>query len=179
MQTKKVSNKNTLKQGTIFSIKNIEFDSKDKSKKMNFQKIYPEVNLDKINYGIILSQSCDLVKKDGKPSLKTPYIMTALLEPIEKFIEQKYSKTIQDLTEEYVVRYEKYRIINKEALLKSIRKKCGDLFDNRETFYFFISLKERSPKMFYVNLVKSFPFKVMHYETFAKNARYELNTSYC
>ena len=171
MQVKKASNKDELKQGTIFSIKNIVFDSKDRKTKLQFQEIYPEVNIDKVDYGIILSQSCDLVRRSKKHLLKTPYITIALLEPIEKFIEQKFSKTIESLVEEYSMQHENYRIINKEKLLNKISDKCSKLFDNRETFYFFISieLKEELTKMFYVNLVKTFPFKVMHYETFAKN----------
>lgn len=180
MQVKKASNKNELKQGTIFSIKNIVFDSKDKKTKLQFQEIYPEVNTDKVDYGIILSQSCDLVRRGKKHLLKTPYITIALLEPIEKFIEQKFSKTIESLVEEHSVQHGNYRIINKEKLLNKISEKCSKLFDNRETFYFFISieLKKEQTKMFYVNLVKTFPFKVMHYETFAKSAQYELNTSF-
>ena len=169
-----------LKQGTIFSIKNIAFDSKDRKTKLQFQEIYPEVNIDNIDYGIILSQSCDLVRRNKNPLPKTPYITIALLEPIEKFIEQKFPKTIEKLVQEYSVQYENYRIINKEDLLSKISEKCSKLFDNRETFYFFISieLEKTLTKMFYVNLVKTFPFKAMHYETFAKNAKYELNTAF-
>ena len=161
MQVSKVSAKGELKQGAIFSIKNIAFDSKDRQTKLQFQKIYPEVNIDNVDYGVVLSQSCDLVRRNKNPLPKTPYITIALLEPIEKFIEQKFSKTIEKLVQEYSVQYENYRIINKEDLLRKISDKCSKLFDNRETFYFFISIEPE--KMFYVNLVKTFPFKSRSY----------------
>lgn len=126
------------------------------------------------------SSTGDLVRRNQNSLPKTPYITIALLEPIEKFIEQKFPKTIERLVQEYSVQYEKYRVINKEDLLRKISEKCSKLFDNRETFYFFISieLEKTLPKMFYVNLVKTFPFKAMHYKTFAKNAQYELRTAF-
>lgn len=176
MQIKKASSKNELKQGTIFSIKKISFDFKARDKKLKFRQIYPEVNIDSVDYGIILSQSCDLVRRGEKSLPKTPYITIALLEPIEKFIEQKFLKTIEKLVQEYSLQYENYRIINKEELVNKISEKYSKLFDNRETFYFFIPIE--LDQMFYVNLVKTLPFKAMHYETFAKNAKYELNTAF-
>ncbi len=159
MQTRSVSSKKTLKQGTIFSIKNIKFNSTDKKKKLKFNDIYPEVKLQNITYGIILSQSCDLVKRNKTPSLKTPYILTALLEPIEKFIEQKYSLQVNELLRKYSLSRNKYTFIDIENLKEHLHKNCQRLFGNRETFYFFVSLGTgKRQRMFYVNLVKCFPF---------------------
>ena len=179
MQTRSVSNKNSLKQGTIFSIKNIKFNSTDKKKKLKFNDIYPEVKLHNVTYGIILSQSCDLVKREKEPFLKTPYILTALLEPIEKFIEQKYSLQANELLGEHSLSYSKYIFIDTENIKKQLYKHCQRLFDNRETFYFFVSLGAGTKqRMFYVNLVKCFPFKIMHYDTFIQNAKYELKPDF-
>ena len=179
MQTRSVSNKRILKQGTIFSIKNIKFASTDKKKKLKFSDIYPEVKLQNITYGIILSQSCDLVRRDKAPFLKTPYILTALLEPIEKFIEQKYSLQIDELLNKYSLSHSKYTFIDMENLKKHLYRDCYRLFGNRETFYFFVSLGTgKKQRMFYVNLVKCFPFKIMHYDTFTQNAKYELKPDF-
>ena len=137
MQTRSISNKKTLKQGTIFSIKDIKFDSTDKKKKLKFNNIYPEVKLHNITYGIILSQSCDLVRQKKAPFLKTPYILIALLEPIEKFIEQKYSLQASELLGKYSLSHSKYTFIDMENLRKHLHRDCHRLFVNRETFYFF------------------------------------------
>lgn len=179
MQTRPVSNKSILKQGTIFSIKNIRFASTDRRKKLKFNDIYREVNLQNITYGIILSQSCDLVKREKKPFLKTPYITIALLEPIEKFIEQKYSQQANELLQNHSLSHNKYTFINTEGLKKNLYKNCQRLFGNRETFYFFVSLGTgKKQRMFYINLVKSFPFKIMHYDTFSQNSKYELKPGF-
>ena len=179
MQTKSVSKNRILKQGTIFSIRNIKFDSIDKKKKLKFSDIYPEVKLRNITYGIILSQSCDLVKLDKVPHFKTPYILTALLEPIEKFIEQKYSLQVDKLYSKYSLFHSKCIFVDMENLKKRLHKDCSRLFENKETFYFFVSLDTgKRSRMFYVNLVKCFPFKIMHYDTFTKNAKYELKQNF-
>ena len=70
MQIEKSSDKTKIQQGSIFSIKNIKFNSKIGKKKLGFNDIYPEVNLKNIDYGIILSQSCDLVERKNPPSFK-------------------------------------------------------------------------------------------------------------
>ena len=179
MQTRSVLDKDTLKQGTIFSIRNIKFDSTNKKKKLKFKDIYPEVKLHNITYGIILSQSCDLVRREKEPPLKTPYILTALLEPIEKFIEQKYALQADKLLGKYSLSHRKLTFIDRENLRNHLRKNCQRLFDNRETFYFFVSLGAgKNQRMFYVNLVKCFPFKIMHYDTFIQNSKYELKPDF-
>ena len=111
--------------------------------------------------------------------LKTPYITISLLEPIEKFIEQKYSKSIENLIDEHSVTFDNYRIIDTENLIKIIERNFNKLFSNNETFYFFVSIKSgKNNKIFYINLTKSLPFKIMHYSTFSKNTKYQLKPEF-
>ena len=63
----------SLRQGTIISLRNIAFENKNKSKLVPFYNLFPEVNLKGINYGIILTQTCDLVK-EGSRQVKAPFI---------------------------------------------------------------------------------------------------------
>lgn len=126
MQVRRSLNKKDLKQGTIFSIKKLKLLSKDKSKTITFKSIYPEVNLDKITYGVVLSQSCDLVLRKG--ILKTPYIVIALLEPIDKFVTQKLSKKISEFMQPVSFSYKKYIFINENTLQNKTHNNFNTLF---------------------------------------------------
>ena len=60
-----------LRQGTIISISKLKF--KDGNKKISFQDMYKKADLKRVNYGIVLTQTCDLVE-GGQRKIKTPYI---------------------------------------------------------------------------------------------------------
>ncbi|MDX1921384.1 MAG: hypothetical protein SFU25_11710 [Candidatus Caenarcaniphilales bacterium] len=78
MQTKVVTNVIALKQGAIFCISD--------DLRTNLLKFYPEISLDLIDYGIVLSQSCDLVKRNSE-SIELSHMTIAYLEPLAKYIE--------------------------------------------------------------------------------------------
>lgn len=175
----KKSNK-SLSQGTVFKFEKLIFTNpkSKKSKKLKFSDMYPEANMQGVGFGIVLSQSCDLVNEGGR-TISTPYITIAMLDPIERYFEEFYQdkmqKTVVDNSLDFKIGEESRRFINEETVTLKMLNDAKTLFQNNEKFYFFISLKDKTKEeLFSVNLTKVFPIKSMHCEQILKKSVFQL-----
>ncbi len=167
-----------LRQGTIISLRSIAFENRNKSKMISFNNLFPEVNLKGINYGIILTQTCDLVR-EGNRKVKAPFIAMALLEPIERYIEDKYYEDLKLILErnflDFEIKGHTRKFVNKEKVLRSIGKDLGRIFQNNEKYYFFITMTQwNNLRLFTVNLSKVFSLRNSQYDILFSKAKYQL-----
>lgn len=164
-----------LRQGTVITLKGLRLGQ---SSGVTFRSLYPEVNLKGIGYAIILSQSCDLVKDENR-KVQTPYIVLALLEPIERYFKERYLEDKDKLLEknliEFPIKNESMRLVNRDGLLKWIRKTFERIFQNNEKFYFFVTLQQgKALRLFTVNLTKMYPLRNEHYDQLCLKAKYQM-----
>lgn len=180
MQVKKFpSTQKSLSQGTIFTFKKLKFKKIDGNGTLSFAEMYPEAKLTNVNYGIVLSQTCDLVN-EGSRKIETPYVITALLDPIERYFEEHYqekvTKTVSDNTFDFPVdENENRKFLNKQVIIDKVTKDLERFFLNNEKFFFFVSIKDKTKTELYtINLTKMFPIKAAHCEELLKKAEYQL-----
>ncbi len=194
----KKEEKYNLSQGYIFEVSELQLkiDGKEKT----IQDIYPEVDFDKTDYAVVLTQSCDLVddqifenlggkidrgKKPEKYKYREPkvtHITFCLLEPIDKWVD-RFSKIDKN---DFIVKLGDYipekvspDIYSKEKALNILEKKIEKLLQNNDSQALFISLPPVSKNLYYfVNLTKILPVKIEHYESILDLAKYKLRDEF-
>lgn len=160
MQTKRIQKPSTLKgldQGHIFQIKTLKL--LDGSVEKGFSDFYPRIDLSKIEKGIVISQSCDLEHK------KVPYITVGLLEPFSKVPTWMFRDTY---FESQGTKYDKFGFWNSESIVKFMSRQLKLLIQNNDAANFFVTLKGKNNRYFYVNLTKLFPIRIEHYDAILK-----------
>lgn len=179
MQVSKISkSQKNLRQGTIFSFKALKFED-DESSTITFAQMYPKVDLQKIAYGVVLSQTCDLVD-DEKRKIKTPYIQVGLLEPTEVYFEEKFKEELKNAIAKYTAELNlasdgTFKFIDEEKINDWIGKQLINIFQNNNPFYYFISIKQgKAILLFNVNISKTFALRSWHHKTIRGNAKYQL-----
>lgn len=115
--------KTVLKQGDIL-LKNDDLNT-------IIREVHPHYLKQDYKYFIVLTQSCDLVRRDGK-ECKAPYISLAAVRPFDTLLSRKIAKYQKTLTEK------NGRLCNKSVkhlLIQFLQK----LFNNNEQEYFYLN----------------------------------------
>ena len=179
MQVNKIGQQKKIRQGTIFSISGIKVPKSERSKKLiQFKNMYPEVDLKGVTYGIVLSQTCDLVETENR-SIKIPYINISLVEPIDRFISDDYKDKIEKIFNkhsfDYSIKSHKIKITNRDSIIHGFKKSFNSIFQNNEKYLYFLVLPWRQKsRMFVVNLTKSFPLKSQHSRLIQEASKFQL-----
>ena len=147
---KQVMDKNTLCQGDVLKIT-------DKIKNV-LQEIHPYFLNEQYKYFMVLTQSCDLVRRDGV-HCKTPYITLAAVRDFDEFFE----KHLQ--TQKYAEKVSGYLLVNnrqKDRAYQFLER----IYNNTESDYFFLYKDESLsfPKSMIASLKVSIALKSeLHY----------------
>ena len=185
MQTEKVGKKKPqqLVQGHIFELSETRFpvQKTDKNKHpvldsdgqsiledKTFWDFYPFAEFENINYGIIITQSCDLENR------KAPYLTVGVLEDIDSNVSELLDRGffIENFRE-----FQGKQIFCSETLLENLSKKLDDLIQNKtegNNYHLFFELDKKKRRFFYVNLTKLFPIKGVHYDNILRKVKYQV-----
>lgn len=179
MQVAKISkSQKNLRQGTIFSLKALKFDDGNNTT-ISFAQMYPKVDLKRINYAIVLSQTCDLVDNE-KRKIKTPYVLIGLLEPTQVYFEEKFKEELQATIKKNTIDFNLgtagvFPIINEDKVNEWIGKTLVNIFQNNDPFYYFVTIKQgKKLLLFNVNLTKTFAVRSSHHHLIFGKAKYQL-----
>ena len=181
MHLQSVSNATQLSQGSIFSLKGLSFTHKGVS--LTLSDFYPKVRIDGIQHGIVLSQSCDLVTKDGRKP-KIPYITVGFLEPLSRYIQRDkaWERAAIPWTLQHKDESIPYTFISPDFLRDALRDKFSALLKNEDNCHFFVLFDEEKedPDRRYciVNLTKAVPIRIEHYNEICPKVTYELTTQF-
>ena len=66
MQINRVRKPKLLQQGSVFSLDKLSFNDSKSNKNKTMSDFYPEIDLSETNYGVVLSQTCDLYKDENE-----------------------------------------------------------------------------------------------------------------
>ncbi len=181
----------------IFEIPSLKLDF-DKAKK-TIKELYPEASLDNVKYGLILTQSCDLVHdkffeqqggtldKDEKNNYKyrlpkIPHITFCLLEPINSYISEFLSKNESKFLfkiEDPVPTNKTTNVLSSSKALKLVLREFGRFFQNNHPWAFFITIQSKDRKEYYfVNLTKILPLRIIHYSSILQNSKFQLTNEF-
>ena len=136
--------------------------------------MYPEVNVTGVTYGVVLTQTCDLVL-DKQGNARIPYINIALAEPIDRYIDDEYAQRLKAIYEKHSLNFSpndrnKYIFINHEPVVDMLVKDFTGLFQNNAKYFYFMELPRLTKNRMYVlNLTKVFPLKSRHSKVLVKN----------
>ena len=183
MQVNKIPNNfQHLRQGTVVSIVDLKFSNESKysrKKEISFKDMYPEVNLTGVTYGIILTQTCDLVLNKER-EISAPYINFVLAEPIDRYIDDEYNEKLNKIYEKYSLQFapddkRNYTLRDRESILDLVTKDFARLFQNNDKYLYFLVLPWGiKSRMYILNLTKVFPFRRQHNKVFLKKSKYQL-----
>ena len=193
----KRNEKRSLSQGMIFEIPKLKL--KFDNTKKTIKELYPEASLDNVNYGLILTQSCDLVhdkifeqhgglldkseKNNYKYRLpKIPHITFCLLEPINSFISEFLSKNESKFlfkTEDTAPNNKNTAVFSSRKALKLVLREFDKFFQNNHPWAFFITIQSKGRREYYfVNLTKILPLRIVHYKSILQTSRFQLTNEF-
>ena len=165
-----------LSQGTIFSTKNLSFKSGEKT--FSLSDFYPELNIKGIDFGVVLTQDCDLYR-DEKRAPKVTHISVALLEPFDSVFKELI--THEDI-KKFQHEYKNFKFINRDKILDKMTKNTENILNNNHPYLYFISLgrksKNRIKDYFCINISKMVPIKVDHYNKILSKSKWQLKTEF-
>lgn len=155
----------TLCQGDILSITN--------ELRMILKDVHPYFLNEQYKYFMVLTQSCDLVRRDGK-SCKTPYITLAAIRSYNDFLERtlvagRYAEKVDD----FLLMDSK----NKERAYQLVER----LYNNTESDYFFLYKEDTLdfPDSMVASLKVSIALKSeIHYEDCLAAKKMELSDEF-
>ncbi|MCY0990649.1 hypothetical protein OV203_26130 [Nannocystis sp. ILAH1] len=192
MQVHKLDEKaKNLQQGSIFKIQGLTFAQKE-GKALSLEDFYPHIGLEGVQYGIVVSQSCDLVWDEAaagaakdRPA-KVPYISIGFLEPFSKYVQKagvewdKAKVSWMGPDDEGEGDETEYTFVSAHRLSTILARSMRDLLQNNEKCYFFISFPENPliEKYFVLNLTKLVPIRVSHYPALRDRVTHQLTTEF-
>lgn len=181
-----------LKQGSIFTIddgltfpgqnEQEDADGAPSHQRYTFKEFYPHVDFAGVTYGIVMSQSCDLVVDPGsnRPA-KVPHITVGFLEPFGRYLKREGVSWPEAVIVWPVPT--KPIFVSPTRFAEAIKSKFEKLLQNNEKcHFFFISLDDPglkpSAKHFVVDLTKAVPIRVEHYKLIAPRVTHELKEGF-
>lgn len=137
---------------------------------------YPQLDLYGISLGIVLNQSCDLVKTD-KREPKVPFLSIAFLEPFEKELKYIKNKALEQTIISIPYNNENFSFVHKEKLLNATSELFSKIIKNEHPWIYFIHIKAKNvTNCYFINLTKIFPLRIEHYETLLRREKYQLRS---
>jgi len=170
----------SLAQGSVFTIEGLSFLFE--GEKFTLKGFYPEVNLSGVRHGMVMSQSCDLVRSGGR-KIKVPYITIGFLEPFHRHIrrDEDWSKVALPWTISTSDQgEERYTLVCSDFLESALEENLDNLLQNNAKNHFFVSFEEDPVDLRYytLNLTKAFPIQSRHYDELAKNVTHVLKSDF-
>lgn len=179
-----------LQQGSIFEIFGLTLFHEGKA--LSLRDFYPHLSLEGVRYGIVVSQSCDLVRDDVAEgaerdrSPKVPYISIGFLEPFPRYVQRsgvdwnKARLAWMGPDDEGEGDETEYTFISSQRLRTVLSRSMRDLLQNNEKCYFFVSFPGNSPseRYFVLNLTKIVPIRVAHYSAILERVTHQLTTEF-
>ncbi|WP_434419818.1 hypothetical protein [Nannocystis pusilla] len=140
-------------------------------------QFYPKVKIEGVRHGIVLSQDCDLAWK------KLPYITIGFLEPISRYIQRDKNWSGARLPWNLELKGEKHQfiLVSPEYLLSNLKQKLTTLLKNEEPYHFFVRFENEAELEYrycVVNLTKSVPIRMDHYDAIREKVACQLDTPF-
>ena len=137
------------------------------------KEVHPYFTNDEYKYFMVLSQSCDLVRRDGK-KCKTPYITLAAAREYSDFFERTL------IAEKMAENYHGFLLVNEKSKIR-VSQLVERLYNNTEPDYFFLNKEDalEFPKSMVCYLKVSIALKSdLHYQTCLEAKKLELSDEF-
>lgn len=137
------------------------------------KEVHPYFTNDEYKYFMVLSQSCDLVRRDGK-KCKTPYITLAAAREYSDFLERTL------IAEKMAENYNGFLLVDEKSKIR-VSQLVERVYNNTESDYFFLYKEDalEFPKSMVCYLKVSIALKSeMHYQACLNAKKLELSDEF-